>query len=91
MTPAAYRMKPIVIQAMQVTDENTKVVCDWVYGDSRGMTTVSYHAEGTVIIQTLEGTMRANVGDWVIRGVQGEFYPCKDSIFRETYEELMFS
>jgi hypothetical protein len=35
--------------------------------------------------------MRANVGDWVIRGVQGEFYPCKDSIFRETYEELMFS
>jgi hypothetical protein len=90
MTPAMYRMKPIVIQAMQVTDENTKVVCDWVYGDSRGMTPVSYLADGTVTIQTLEGTMRANVGDWIIRGVQGEFYPCKDSIFRETYEELMF-
>jgi hypothetical protein len=91
MTPAMYRMKPIVIQAMQVTDENTKVVCDWVYGDSRGMTPVSYLADGTVTIQTLEGTMRANVGDWVIRGVQGEFYPCKPDIFAATYEELMFS
>ena len=39
-----------------------------------------------LLIPTLEGTMRADVGDWIIRGVQGEFYPCKPEIFKETYE-----
>jgi hypothetical protein len=37
-------------------------------------------------INTLEGTMRAEVGDWIIEGIEGEHYPCKDSIFRKTYE-----
>lgn len=51
-------------------------------------------AEGTVkvksdaaVIDTLEGKMRADVGDWVIRGVKGELYPCKPNIFEETYEK----
>ena len=39
-------------------------------------------------IETLEGTMRADVGDWIITGVEGERYPCKDSIFRATYERV---
>ena len=42
--------------------------------------------DGRLIISTLEGLHWANEGDWIIRGVQGEFYPCKDAIFRETYE-----
>ena len=42
---------------------------------------------GGVFIDTLEGTMRADAGDWIIRGVQGEFYPCKPDIFAETYDE----
>ena len=37
-------------------------------------------------IETLEGTMTASAGDWIIQGVEGEFYPCKDEIFRKTYE-----
>ncbi|MCG2963705.1 hypothetical protein KZ308_28620, partial [Escherichia coli] len=38
-------------------------------------------------IETLEGTMTAQHGDWIIKGVQGEFYPCKPDIFKQTYEE----
>ena len=41
-----------------------------------------------VLIDTLEGTMRANPGDWIIRGVKGEFYPCKSDIFEATYEAV---
>ena len=44
--------------------------------------------EPCIYINTLEGDMRASIGDYVIRGVQGEFYPVKESIFRETYEEV---
>ena len=39
-------------------------------------------------IFTLEGTMNANIGDWIIKGVKGEFYPCKPDIFEETYEKV---
>lgn len=42
--------------------------------------------EPTIAIETLEGTMRASAGDWVVRGVHGEFYPCKNEIFLATYE-----
>lgn len=45
-------------------------------------------ATGELMIRTLEGDMRVAVGDWVIRGVQGEFYPCKPDIFLATYEEV---
>ena len=45
-------------------------------------------ATGDLMIRTLEGDMRATYGDWVIRGVQGEFYPCKPGIFAQTYEEV---
>ena len=42
-----------------------------------------------IIIETLEGTMYASLGDYIIKGVKGEFYPCKPEIFKETYEKLM--
>lgn len=45
-------------------------------------------ADGCLVIRTLEGDMKAELGDWIIRGVQGEFYPIKESIFMETYEEV---
>lgn len=45
-------------------------------------------ATGFLLIATLEGVMQAKPGDWVIRGVQGEFYPCRDDIFRATYEAV---
>ena len=40
-------------------------------------------------IKTLEGIMTANIGDWIIKGINGEFYPCKNDIFQKTYEEVM--
>ena len=46
------------------------------------------HDKGTVAIETLEGTMVAELGDWIIRGVKGEIYPCKDDIFQATYEPV---
>jgi hypothetical protein len=44
--------------------------------------------KGGIEISTLEGVMKANFGDWIIKGVNGEFYPCKPDIFEKTYEEL---
>ena len=71
------------IEAQQVTGENLSEVMNWCGGaPSVGET---YGAPG-VVIKTLEGSMRADLGDWVIRGVQGEFYPCKPDIFDATYE-----
>jgi hypothetical protein len=48
----------------------------------------AYQAEEVELIETLEGTMRAEVGDWVITGVKGERYPCKPDIFAATYERV---
>jgi len=74
-----YRKKPVTIQAMQLTPENAAEIAKWVGGDVQ--------LEGNeVVIITLEGNMRADVGDYIIRGVKGEYYPCKPDIFWATYE-----
>jgi hypothetical protein len=75
-----YRKKPVVIQAWQVTLENIDDVIAWCNG-SRGPM-----IEPTVNIETLEGVMTGRIGDYIIKGVQGEFYPCKPDIFEATYE-----
>lgn len=82
-----YRKKPVVIEAQQVTFENVHEVAEWCGGTSlRDM------GEGEpwvgVSIHTLEGVMRADLDDWIIKGVQGEFYPCKPDIFQATYEAV---
>lgn len=53
----------------------------------RGRGDVLDSAAPFLIVKTLEGRMRADVGDWIIKGVQGEFYPCKPDIFKETYDK----
>jgi hypothetical protein len=85
MNAQKFRKKPVTIEAMQLTDDlrNHSRVAAWV-GESAEVP----FAEPCIYIQTLEGRMRADIGDWIIRGVQGEFYPVKDSIFRETYEAV---
>ena len=75
---AKYRKKPVVIEAIQWTGTNIVEIFDFV-GDA------CYFTEG-LFIRTLEGDMFAHVGDYIIKGVQGEFYPCKPDIFEETYE-----
>ena len=84
-----FRKKPVVIEAWQVSPPTIHLTTGWINtngGDA------SYHGERGpdcyIDISTLEGVMRADVGDWVIRGVKGEFYPCKPDLFEATYEEV---
>jgi hypothetical protein len=84
---ALYRKKPVVIEAVQWdgTVSRTTAVIDWMLAHGG---TARYHGEGTFAalrIDTLEGTMTAVPGDWVIKGVKG-VYPCKPDIFAATYE-----
>lgn len=78
-----FRKKPVVIEAIQWTGKNWEEVEKFI---SRGQ--VGGWIGGDLHIETLEGKMRANVGDWIIKGVKGEFYPCKPDIFEQTYEPV---
>lgn len=73
-----YRKKPVVVEVVQWDSENTTAVLDFA-------STAKADAAG-ICIHTLEGTHRASVGDYIIKGVHGEFYPCKPDIFAKTYE-----
>lgn len=87
---AKYRKKPVVIEAMQfetnneVGSPNMDKIVNWV---NQGKDKVGAWHNGTnIFIETLEGEMKADVKDWIIKGVNGEFYPCKPDIFEKTYE-----
>lgn len=95
--PARYRKKPVVIEAMRFSGPNYQAVLNWMgskwpehqhpeiagcYGNGPGD---DFVANG-MWIKTLERDMTALVGDWIIRGVKGEFYPCKPDIFEATYD-----
>lgn len=87
-----YRKKPVVVEARRITDENILDVAAWAdqahtyTGSRHGHTDPPWSHHTCMLIETLEGGMSAYVGDWVIKGVQGEFYPCKPDIFEATYE-----
>lgn len=77
-----FRKKPVVIEAFRfLIDE----VPQW-WSDSLNVKIDVLHHEA--VIETLEGTMRASLGDWIIKGVKGELYPCKPDIFEATYEKV---
>lgn len=80
-----FRKKPVVIEAIQWTG-NAGEVYEFIVqknpSTSFGISLVSK----TVEIDTLEGTMTASLGDWIICGIKGEIYPCKPDIFEQTYE-----
>lgn len=79
-----FKKKPVVIEAVQFTDANKDVAFNFVQGNRYA----DFDAEGNPVlkIQTLEGMMTASLGDWIIKGVSGEYYPCKPEIFTETYD-----
>lgn len=93
--PERYRKKPVVIDAIQWTGENLRAVIGFTDGPPDNRTSHArmmwkkyedlVQREG-LKIYTLEGTMKADVGDYIIKGVKGEFYPCKPDIFAATYE-----
>ena len=80
-----YRKKSVVIEAMEFTNETKDQVYNFVTCN-KSASFCGGTSHPTLKIQTLEGVMTANVGDWIIKGVQGEFYPIKPDIFEETYE-----
>ena len=86
-----YRKKPVVIEAYQFKGSSSEAsaIRDWMETGNPpmqgGMNTCDIR---DLKIETLEGAMTANPGDWIIKGVQGEFYPCKPDIFEATYEAV---
>ncbi len=85
---AKFRKKPVVIEAWEVhsDDGHTRQLPPSWLVDAMVSGSVVPLGGGGLDIKTLEGTMRADVGDWIIQGVKGELYPCKPDIFAATYE-----
>ncbi len=84
-----FRKKPVVIEAFQFFDDSTSYsLVRWANESQHklGLEFVTWENDG-LFIPTLEGEMKASVGDYIIRGVKGELYPCKPDIFEATYEQ----
>ena len=89
---AKYRKKPVVIEAVQFNGfnkENGQVDLserpEWLISEF-GKKVIFFDKRNTLTIKTLEGNMTVNIGDWIIKGVNEELYPCKPNIFEQTYE-----
>ena len=78
-----FKKKPVVIDAWEL-EYNTHCIDALI--EIIGVDTASRGADGSLKIKTLEGVMTAVTGDYIIKGVQGEFYPCKPDIFKQTYD-----
>jgi len=91
-----YRKKPVVIEAVQWTGKNHREMFEFLGGKhdepitSSGPNFFINHdrIDGGLFIKTLEGEHAASIRDFIIKGVKGEFYPCKPDIFEQTYEEV---
>jgi len=81
-----FRKRPVVIEAVQWTGDNYDEIATFL---AAGDHPLAFTNDGHrfLVIGTLEGDHQANPGDWIIKGVQGEFYPCKPNIFDATYEK----
>lgn len=94
-----FRKRPVVIQAEQWTGANVIEMYNFLEGtehvaetfESYGNNFYINHSKvkGGLIIKTLEGEHKASINDWIIKGINGEFYPCKPNIFKRTYEPLL--
>lgn len=85
-----YRKKPVIINAFQLTWEVivTKTLPDWIIGSKNIKILFNEKIKNSqyAIIDTIDGRMQANANDWIIQGVIGEIYPCKNEVFEKTYE-----
>jgi hypothetical protein len=87
---ARYRKKPVVIDAWQSFDdcgESTNVYPGWVM-DAIALGVIFASANGRTMIKTLEGDLTVSDGDWIIKGVKNELYPCKPDVFTATYDPV---
>ncbi|MFR4530611.1 MAG: hypothetical protein ACLT5Y_03680 [Thomasclavelia ramosa] len=90
-----YRKKPVVVEAVRWTGSNLEEIRNFVGSDLIEECVELFDIKRTlkemlvdIAIDTLQGTMRVDYGDYIIKGVQGELYPCKPDIFLATYEEV---
>lgn len=84
-----YRTKAVVIEAMQITGNNDAEIILWAHeGLPPEMNSIITKTIGGLEIKALEDYMGANYGDWIIKGLKGEFYSCKPDIFEATYEKV---
>ena len=81
-----YTKKPVTVEAVQWTGDNRKDI--WDFCTLAYFNTDFETGDLHLMIQTLEGTMEASVGDYIIKGIKGEFYPCKPDIFLLTYDPV---
>ena len=84
-----YRKKPVVVEAVKFDGTNYREVLEFIHHDMNetGLSGAE-KMKLPIVIETLEGDMSVSVGDYVIRGIQGELYPCKPDIFEQTYQLL---
>jgi len=80
-----FRKKPVVIEAMQWTGNNLSEIEAFI---NQGKPWGNTDNPESIVIHTLKGNHTASKGDWIIKGVKGEFYPCKPDIFEQTYESI---
>lgn len=78
-----YRKKPVIISAVQWTGYNLDEIAEFMPGPILGRA-----FDASILINTLEGEMEAKPSDYIIKGIKGEFYPCKPDIFEASYEEV---
>lgn len=98
-----YRKKPVVIEAVQLTWQNWNEMCEFagvgrleegkpqgchIGPDGKPLKETENSEKLGLLIPTLEGLMIGSEGDWIIRGIKGELYPCKPDIFEATYEKV---
>jgi len=92
-----FRKKPVVVDAFQYEEQDFCFFPDWAIegaawlGGTSGGYFVKYYKDNALeklCVKTLEGEMLVSVGDWIIKGVKGEIYPCKPDIFEMTYEAV---
>ncbi len=86
-----FQKKPVVIEARQLTHDNLDEIFLWIKFNGKNRDCYrSKSISQPLVIQTLEGDHQATVGDWIIKGVTGEFYPCKPDIFEMTYDQYIY-
>lgn len=91
MNPQMFRKKPVEIEAMRFAHlDDADAIALWCGGRRRTSIKPSDLTDQRfwIDIPTLEGVMSARLGDWIIKGVKGEFYPCKPDVFEMTYESM---
>ncbi len=76
-----FRKKPVVVEAVKYDGTNSREILDFA-------TDIAGLSDWSIYIYTLEGRMLVSKGDWVVRGVKGEFYPCRSDIFEMTYDPV---